>query len=145
MKRGAMMFAMVMDETVVFASRIPTIVAARRVGEGASDCVSTVPLWADMGAAFLCGNSNSPWQGRRYGSPGRLSARWQSRLRSTQPVLDIASMPADGSAAKPSLSRKSPDGGERREHPATPARQPRKVMGGEDLGPGRVGLVDPLR
>ena len=62
-----------------------------------------------------------------------------------QPSVDIITMPADSPAAKPSFPGKSPDGGERCEDPATPARQARKVMGGEDLGPGRVGLVNPLR
>ena len=61
------------------------------------------------------------------------------------PSFDVITMPADGATAKPSLPRKSPDGGERREHPAMPARETRYIMGGENLGPGRVGLIDPLR
>ena len=67
------------------------------------------------------------------------------RRQLSQPSVDITAMPADGAAPKSSPRRKSRDGGERREHPATSARQARKVMGGEDLGPGRVGLIDPLR
>ena len=63
----------------------------------------------------------------------------------SQPSVDIMPMTADGPAVKPSLAGKSPDRGERREHPSMPACQARKVMGGEDLGPGRVGLVNPLR
>ena len=67
------------------------------------------------------------------------------RRQVSTPSLDIITMPTDGATPKSSPRRKSPDGGERREHPATSARQTRKVMGGEDLGPGRVGLVNPLR
>ncbi len=84
-------------------------------------------------------------KGSAGGSLAAAGANVGACGRAPHPALDIRAMPTDGAASKSSPRRKSPDGGERREHPATPARQAREVMGGEELGPGRVGLVNPLR
>jgi sRNA-binding protein len=50
-----------------------------------------------------------------------------------QPTGEVASQPADSPAVKTLSSRKAPEQRQRREHPAMPPREPRDVMGGQEL------------
>ena len=79
-------------------------------------------------------------------SPARGTAIQRTAvLPPLHPLLDIASMPSDRVAPKTPLARRSPYGGERREDPSMSSSQPRDVVRGQDIGPGRAGLIDPGR
>ena len=62
-----------------------------------------------------------------------------------EPIEDVASQPTDPPAAKTLLSRKAPEQRQRCEYPAMAPREPRHVMGSQELFEGRKSFIDPFR